>query len=66
MKLTKLQKRLIAGGVRNLKQFGYPGVTEENILTDEVYSAFFRPMLEDAKGHGVDEEIDALLSLLPQ
>lgn len=38
---------LIRGGVNSLGTFGYPGVRPENILTDRVYSAFFKTMLED-------------------
>ena len=47
-----LRDKLLAAGVRNLKEFGYPGVTTENILTDSVYSAFFRSMLEEHSGVG--------------
>lgn len=56
---------LVIAGVRNLKEFGYPHVTAANILTDDLYSAFFRSMLEDNRGRGVDAEIDALLADLP-
>jgi len=44
-KVTKEQ--LIEQGVKNLKTFGYGHVTAETILTDEVYWAFFKSMLED-------------------
>lgn len=43
----QLKQKLIEAGIKNLKEFGYPGVNEENILTDYVYSAFFKPMLEE-------------------
>lgn len=47
-----IRDKLIKAGVRNLKQFGYPTVNAENILTDDVYKAFFRRMLEnDAEMH---------------
>lgn len=59
-----IRDKLIAAGVRNLREFGYPHVTADNLLTDEVYSAFFASMLRDNKGNGVDTEIDALLSEL--
>lgn len=39
--------QLIAAGIRNLKEFGYPGVTADNITTDAVYRHFFRSMLLD-------------------
>jgi hypothetical protein len=48
------RKRLLAAGVRNLKEFGYPHVDETNILTDQVYSAFFKSMLDDAKEASAD------------
>ena len=47
-----LRRALLTAGVRNLKQFGYPSVTAENILTDPLYRAFFRPMLEEHSGTG--------------
>ena len=42
-----LRAKLLAGGVANLKQFGYPTVNAENIMTDYVYRAFFKSMLKD-------------------
>lgn len=57
-----VRAKLIAAGVRNLKEFGYPGVTVENILTDDIYSRFFKSMLEDNKGKGADADIDSLLA----
>ena len=53
--------KIIAAGVRNLKEFGYPSVTADNILTDQIYSAFFKSMLEDNKGKGADGVINDLL-----
>lgn len=46
-----IKEKLIAAGVRNLKEFGYPGVTKENILTDYVYARFFKSMLDDHNGN---------------
>jgi len=59
-----VKDKLIAAGVKNLKQFGYPECNAQNILTDRVYKAFFSEMLKDNKGHGadVDEAIDELLA----
>lgn len=57
-----VEEKLIAAGVRNLQEFGYPAVTAENILADQVYAMFFRSMLEDNRGNGVDAEIDALIA----
>ena len=56
--------KIVAAGVRNLKEFGYPEVTEKNILTDQIYKAFFKSMLEDNLGKGADKEIKALLKEL--
>lgn len=60
----EMEKTLIAAGIRNLKEYGYPDVNEKNILTDPIYSAFFRSMLRDNKGHGaeIDKAIDSLLA----
>lgn len=62
--MTPTQKHLIAAGVKNLKEYGYPHVTVENILTDTIYSAFFKSMLEDNKGKGVDTAIKGLLDAI--
>lgn len=60
----QIREHLLKAGVKNLKEFGYPEVTIETILTDEVYKEFFKSILEDNKGNGkqVDEVIDQLLS----
>lgn len=67
-KLTteQVKEKLIAAGVKNLKEFGYPHVTPENILTDEVYKEFFRSMLEDNKGQAgiIDRAKEELLKSL--
>ena len=42
--------KIIEAGVQNLKEFGYPFVDSENILTDEVYSAFFKSVLKENLG----------------
>jgi len=63
MKVTRAL--LLDRGVRNLREFGYLGVTSENIVTDSVYRAFFRSMLVDNKetaGQATDVIIDALIA----
>jgi len=62
-----MEDKLIAAGIRNLKEFGYPKVNAENILTDPIYSAFFASMLKDNKGYGADTDaaIDSVLAKLP-
>lgn len=58
------RNQLLRAGVKNLREFGYPHVTEFNILTDPVYSEFFKSMLNDNKGYspGLDDAIDGLLA----
>lgn len=41
------REQLIEAGVHNLKQFGYPTVNTENILTDMIFKEFFKSMLKD-------------------
>lgn len=59
----QIKEHLLKAGVKNLKEFGYPDVTTESILTDEVYKMFFQNMLEENLGNGnqVDEVINQLL-----
>ena len=40
--------KIIDAGVRNLKEFGYPNVNKDNILTDFIFKSFFQKMLEEA------------------
>jgi len=62
----QVREHLLKAGVKNLKEFGYPGVTTENILTDELYKEFFKEMLEDNLGNGsqYDEVINDLISII--
>ena len=63
MTKEEIKKKLLKAGVKNLKEFRYPSVNEENILTDIVYGGFFKSMLKENKGHApsVDEVIEELL-----
>ena len=59
-----IRHKLIAAGVKKLREFGYPFCDEKNILTDMVYSRFFDTMLKDTKGQAgaeVDSVVDSLL-----
>jgi hypothetical protein len=60
-----IKDRLILAGVRNLKEFGYPTVTKENILTDYVFSQFFLAMLQDNRGSNelINKAIDELIEV---
>lgn len=67
----KIRASLISSGVKNLKEYGYSSVTEENIATDKVYRAFFISMLKSnlhketgSLGKKVDVEIEKLLKEL--
>lgn len=44
-----MEGKLIEAGICNLKEFGYPAVTANNILTDMIYSQVFKRMLEETK-----------------
>lgn len=63
-----MKKKLIEQGVANLKEFGYPSVDAENILTDPIYSSFFKSMLEENKGisASIDKDIDEILATIAQ
>lgn len=58
----KVIDNMTENGVKNLMKFGYPSVNKDNIFTDMIYGAFFKRMLNDAKGNGFDQEIEFLLS----
>jgi len=59
-----MKDKLIASGVKSINRYGYPGCNKDNILTDQIYKAFFASMLKDNKGFGADKAIDELLSAL--
>ncbi|MGC9207425.1 MAG: hypothetical protein ACP5EO_10310 [Acidithiobacillus sp.] len=59
VKIMKVREKLIRAGVRNLKEFGYSNVNPDNILTDTVFAAFFKSMLEDNLGNG--DEADRII-----
>ena len=58
-----MKDKLISAGVKNLHAYGYPEFNKDNILTDQIYKAFFASMLKDNKGNGkdIDKAIDELL-----
>ncbi len=58
----QIREHLLKAGVKNLKEFGYPEVATETILTDEVYKLFFKSMLEDNLGN--DKQIDDVINQL--
>jgi len=60
---SDLRTTILNSAVRSLKEFGYPSVNAENIITDRVYCRFFKSQLLEAKGYrkDVDVVIDELL-----
>lgn len=60
-----MKDKLISAGVKNLHAYGYPECNKDNILTDQIYKAFFASMLKDNKGHAshIDKAIDELLAI---
>ena len=63
-----MKQKLIKTGIKNLNEFGYPNVNEQNILTDVIYSGFFLSMLKDNLGHGevYDKVINELINEIKQ
>ena len=59
MKPADIRSRIIDNGIRNLREFGYPKVTPENILTDLIYRTMFARMLKENLGAGA--EYDAVI-----
>lgn len=66
MSNEEIKSKLLAAGVKNLKDFGYPHVTTENILTDEVYSEFFKSMLKENKGQSTRQVDTVMEGLIKQ
>jgi hypothetical protein len=54
-----IREHLLKAGVRNLKEFGYPEVNTQTIMTDEVYKEFFKSMLES--NLGIKEQFDEVI-----
>lgn len=58
-----MRSQIIRDCINNIKEFGYPDVNSENIFKDEIYSRFFRSILEQNLGENsfVDCAITDLL-----
>lgn len=53
---------VISRGVKAAREFGWPNVTAENIITDRVYSMFFRSTLVDAlDGSDSDKVLNSII-----
>lgn len=61
--MSNIKETLLKSGVKALKDYGYPDVDTDNIITDLIYSAFFKEMLIGTKGKrsDIDKEVDNLL-----
>ncbi len=50
MSVEEIRTSLLNAGVKNLKGYGYPSVNVDNIMTDEIFRAFFKEMLKTNLG----------------
>lgn len=57
-----IRNAILKRAVKNLNEYGYPDCNMNNIFTDQVYSAFFKRMLEDNLGQGIDPAIRDLIA----
>lgn len=59
-----MEEKLIAAGVKNLREYGYPDCNKDNITTDIIYKYFFIAILKENKGinESVDIAIDNLIA----
>ena len=65
MEKDKIKDLLLGAGVSNLKEYGYAEVTKENILTDNIYSRFFKSALNENKGsQNSNSQIDGVIDEL--
>lgn len=57
MDYYKIKSQIISIGVKTLNERGFSLVTEENILTDFIYSEFFLIHLNKIKGKLIEVDI---------
>lgn len=62
-----MRDRIIQAGVKHLREFGYPTCDATSILTDPLYRAFFRSMVEGtldeaAKGGSIEKACKGVLA----
>lgn len=61
-----VRSNLIKQALTRMQAFGFINVTEENIITDEVYKLYFEKMLIELKGQNIvtDDVINDLLKII--
>jgi len=64
MTKEKIKELILEYGVNQLKEFGYPDVTSETILTDKIYKRFFKPMLMDLIDNNEGDESNEVIKEL--
>lgn len=64
MEEQEIIDKLIDTGVTVLKEYGYPEVTKDNILTDKVYKAFYVEILK--QNSGMNDNIDKAIQSIFQ
>lgn len=61
---TQIRKMMINAGVKNLKEFGYPSASAENILIDRIYSQLFKSMLKDPVNRSKRSDVERVRTAL--
>lgn len=63
---NRIQQKIIENGVKNLHEFGYTAVNQDNIFTDWIYAQMFERMIEENLGQGLDDELKPLLQVIKE
>lgn len=65
-KMSDFRERVIENAVNSAREFGYPLVNKENILTDEVYKLYFASILKqtirEVANSSIKNELKKILS----
>ena len=62
MEEQEIVDNLINVGVTVLKEFGYSNVTQDNILTDDIYKQFYKKILTE--NLGVNQKVDEAIQTI--
>lgn len=63
LKDSEIREHLITAGIKNLKDYGYPNVNKNNIISELIYSSFFLAMLNDNLGKST-KKVDGVINEL--